>query len=495
MEELKKLVQIINKKGTAESPLLDLSKKSQSKEWLLYNGLAQGSITSEKDALEILYSGSSSGGFKMVKSRLRKKLLNQLYFLDFSSPGNNLSHSVEHACIAKIYQARVLLNLGAYDLAEPVLKEVISLGKQISFYDVVLFSLKTLLLVYTNLGEKNLFYKTQQKIQEFQELFAADHEVEQLYLESKVQLGQSVKARKQYLANVDDVLERMEQLWRKAQSFNSFRYYYQLSIWAQELKGNFEQIIELTENSERLLKEYSINSEFFDHRYNKYIQVYAHLRAKKLEEGLKLASINETAFNPTSNNWFAYMENYYLLAMHAKEYLVAHTVLQKIFGNTFFNKINKLAQERWHLFYAYLHFVSPQEGQTFKFNYLLRNLPSYSNDKEGYNVAILILQVMYYLYSGDTESLIYRMEALKKYAHKHFKDSFSERSRTFFKLLALMVQNDFQPMVMQRKGQYLFQKLQRISPPGDAYAEIEIIPYEHLWELIIQRLKEKKLNV
>ena len=35
------------------------------------------------------------------------------------------------------------------------------------------------------------------------------------------------------------------------------------------------------------------------------------------------------------------------------------------------------------------------------------------------------------------------------------------------------------------KGQKLYQKLIDSPPPGDAYAEIEIVPYEHLWEHIL----------
>lgn len=148
-----------------------------------------------------------------------------------------------------------------------------------------------------------------------------------------------------------------------------------------------------------------------------------------------------------------------------------------------------MAQERWSLFEAYLNLVAPQDDKPFKWKSVTQNVPSYSKDKEGFNVAILILQVLYYVDMMDTEALEYRMEALKKYAHKHFKDSFSERSRIFFKLLALVVKADFDYIVAQKKGESLYLKMQNTNPPGDAYAEIEIVPYEHLWELIIKRLQ------
>jgi hypothetical protein len=47
-------------------------------------------------------------------------------------------------------------------------------------------------------------------------------------------------------------------------------------------------------------------------------------------------------------------------------------------------------------------------------------------------------------------------------------------------------------MYCRKKGKYLYEKLQVISPPGEAYAEIEIIPYEHIWEMILDILSETK---
>ncbi|AMM52417.1 hypothetical protein TH61_16175 [Rufibacter sp. DG15C] len=493
MEELKKLVQIIQKRGASDSQLLNFKLKRPNKEWLLFDGLANGLIKSEEDALSLLYpEDSSTAAFKMVKSRLRKKLMNQLFFLDFQGNSIKSSHTLEQECLAKLYQARVLINSGAYDLSLPLLRQVLATAQDYDFNDIASLALRSLLHTYTHLGERTLFYKVNEQLKELVPILSADQEAERLFLESKVELNHSISARKNHLAKVESVLKRLEELWLQAQSYPTFDYYYLLSIWAQELSGNFHEIVELTNASEELLQSKKVNAERFDHRYNKFIQVYAHLRAKKLEEGIRLASQYEASFNPSSNNWFAFMENYTLLALHARQYEIAHMVLHKVLSNPFFKKITRMAQERWSLFEAYLHLVAPQRDKPFKWQNLVQNVPSYSKDKEGFNVAILILQVLYYVDMLDTEALEYRMEALKKYAHKHFKDSFSERSRIFFKLLALVVKADFDYIVAQKKGENLCLKLQNTNPPGDAYAEIEIIPYEHLWELIIERLKKRE---
>ncbi|WP_345162813.1 hypothetical protein [Nibribacter koreensis] len=494
MEELKKLVQIIQKRGASDSQLLNFKLKRPNKEYSLFEGLASGLITNEEDAISLLYPNeTSTSAFKMVKSRLRKKLMNQLFFLEFQGNSIKSSHTLEQECLAKLYQARVLVNSGAYDLALPLLRQVLSTAYDFDFNDIASLTLRSLMHAYANLGERSLFYKVNNQLQELVPKLSADQESERLFLESKVELNHSISSRKNHLVNVEVVLKRLEGLWMEAQSYNTFDFYYLLSIWAKELSGDFNKIVELTNASEELLQSKKVNPERFDHRYNKFIQVYAHLRAKKLEEGIRLASLYESSFNPSSNNWFAFMENYTLLALHAKQYKIAHTLLHKVLTNPFIKKITKMAQERWSLFEAYLNLVAPQEDKPFKWKSLTQNVPSYSKDKEGFNVAILILQVLYYVDMMDTEALEYRMEALKKYAHKHFKDSFSERSRIFFKLLNLVVKADFDYIVAQKKGESLYHKLQNTNPPGDAYAEIEIVPYEHLWELIIKRLQLREV--
>ncbi|WP_205503880.1 hypothetical protein [Rufibacter psychrotolerans] len=456
----------------------------------MYQEILAGTITDDDSAREVLYSkDTKKDGLKMIKSRLRKKLMNQLFFLDENPEGIPVSHAVEQACLAKFYQARILIDSGANDLALPILKQVLAKSTEYDFNYISSLCIRTLVQSYVNLKERSFFYKAVDQLNAVNEKLAADQESEMLFWQANIELSHSVAARKNFLKRLDEVLPKMKLLWEKAQTFESFNNYYRLFIWLHELTGDFEKIVLLTSMIENELQDNKVIQKRFDSRFNKFIQVYAHLRAKKLEEGMVLANKYLSSFNPSSNNWFAFMENYTLLAIHAKRYEAAHLLLHQVQTNPFIKKINKFAQERWVLMESYLHFVAPLKDQPLKWHTLAQNAPIYSKDKEGFNVAILILQVMYFLEIGDFEALEYRVESLKKYAQHHFKDSFSERSRIFFKLLNTLVRSDFDGGTTQKKGQYLYNKLQKTPPPGDAYAEIEIIPYEHLWELILEKIR------
>ncbi|MBC7922602.1 MAG: hypothetical protein H7Z75_16090, partial [Ferruginibacter sp.] len=102
---------------------------------------------------------------------------------------------------------------------------------------------------------------------------------------------------------------------------------------------------------------------------------------------------------------------------------------------------------------------------------------------------------LHYLRRREIDALLFRVESLRKYAGTHLKDSSSIRSKTFFKLLELTVRLDLNPGQCRLKSKYLLTRLQNAPLPGDAYAEIEIIPYEHLWDLTLKLLKEKSSRV
>jgi hypothetical protein len=227
------------------------------------------------------------------------------------------------------------------------------------------------------------------------------------------------------------------------------------------------------------------------------MQVYAYLRVKEFEIGLQFAEKYLPTFQPSTLHWFAYMENYLLMAVHAQQYDLALQLMKQVDNNPAFRKITKRSKEKWTLYRAYLYFVNPSEELLHQFDYqrFVQAVPEYSKDKQGFNVAILILQFLHFLRTGQIDALLYRIECLRKYALLHLRESASTRSKAFFKLLETVVKEDFHPARCRQKGNYLFTKLQTTLPPGDAFAEIEIIPYEQLWEWILGSLKRQRSDV
>lgn len=493
MEDLRKLVQIVTNRGQKTFPLLELKGKSGNKEIDLFLKIKNGDLLTDEQAASVLYNSTPDDHrLKMLKSRLRKKLLNHLFFLDFSDNRLKNSHRYEQESLSLLYQGKTLMNVGEHKISSKLLQNALKLATDAEITSIIINCLESLLIIYSLTFQANLYYKTRKKLDQYRKLAASEYEAENLYYTAKLELNKSVIAKRRYLPKLKTSLEHLKKLWNKTYSANIFEYYYILEISHQELQGNFSEILNITTFSEKLLEKGKINKNRFDIRYNVFITVYAYLRVKEYEKGLAYAQANLQAFNRSTNNWFAFMENYMLLAMHSGQYDLAAKIFGEVTDNSFFKKVTLNAQERWMLYSSYLYFINPTKEILRKSSYkkLLASIPEYSKDKQGFNVAILVLQFLYHVRQQDMDVLSYLIDGLKKYAGRHLHENFSKRSLYFFKLLVVVVKADLDYDESLKKGKPLYEKLQNTPVPGDAYAEIEIIPYEQLWAILLSTLEE-----
>ncbi len=496
MKEIKKLIEIINACSTADS-LQQYTQGHTPKEQLFINNIEIGLYESDDDAARDLYqTGPNDVKYKMLKHRVKKKLFRELKNVNPEKVTSNLVRQKELQCSSLIYQANIMLARYEFELVISLASKALAIAEDFDFIDIKVSALELLSLSYSEQGLAKKFTAAQTDLSMTMQRFVKEREAVLLFHQINIQLRKSTKTRKEFLPLLPGLIKRLESLWQESGTFSAYHAYYRAYIWYHELEGNFMDVIQITLNAIQLVEQNRVNAQRFDQSYNNFIMVYAHLRAKQLDDGLAYAEKNLALYQPSTRNWFAFLENYFLLAVHARRYEVGELLLQQVFGNLAFGVIPTAAKERWVLYRAYFRLMYPKaatsEGDAQ--NPYLLSLPEYSKDKLGFNVAILTLQFIYLLERGDTEALLYRIESIKKYMATYLKDAFSLRSKLFLKLLVLSVTVDFDAAVCRKKGDSLYKKLLDTPAPGDAYAEIEIVPYEHLWELILKILEKAEAN-
>ncbi|SNR43231.1 MULTISPECIES: hypothetical protein [Hymenobacter] len=501
MDELTTLVKIVTDRRLAVLPFLDFSaRNAASKDLQLVRLLEEDPNTTQNKIVKSLYGATdarSQTTFRKLKSRVQQKLLNHLYFLDHTDVRHVVSRRHEQQCLGLLHQARILLGEGEYKLAERLFRKSLKVATDAELTQYAVMCVRMLRILYAETRNAARFKAMNKQLEELQQTLSLEDEAEQLFFEIKVFSQQKVRWRQFILKQLPSSLERLEQLHKKAKTYNTFYFLYVTKMSREELTGNYAEIIRLTAATEKARKQGKVNEMRFDKRFNNYMSVYAHLQCRQAKKGLKLAEEYFKDFHYSSGNWFYYLEIYLLLAMHASQYGQAYELLQQARKNPYYRKQRPAAQQRWELYEAYIQLVQPEQSpvKMRHFAQLVQTVPDYSRDKQGYNVAILILQFLYFLRRRDIEGLLARLDGLRKYEQRHLRNPATLRSQLFFRMLLLTVKENFVARQCEQKAAPLLEKLRVAPQPGEAYGEIEIVPYEDLWAFtltILHRLEEEQ---
>ncbi|MGI4743596.1 MAG: hypothetical protein ACRYG7_51245 [Janthinobacterium lividum] len=497
MREIANLARIVTLRRLKSEPLLDLNGRQPGKEVQLATLLAADVNVTALGVAKQLYgkkSAANQTAFLRLRVRVQDKLLNHLFFLDHSDTRLFVARRYELECLDLLHKVTILYLEGEYVLSERLLRRCLRLAEKGEFTNYAEQAYQRLVALYAGQRQQHKYSLTIKKLAKIRQVLAYEQEAEQLAMQIRLTMTRSVTIRQALIPKIATYLQRAEQLQHLANTFTTYLALYRIRVVQAELTGNYKEIIRYTLAATQLLRQGKLNERRFDQRFNQFMSVYAHLRSRQYKAGLKLAEEYSVDFHPTSNNWFYFYEHYILLALHAGDYDQALRLLHVVHKNPSFSKQRPAAQERWGLLQAYVEFVQPPDkipsrrrNQLAVFAAL--TVPEYARDKRGYNVAILVFQLLHYLQQRSLEPVLTRLERLRKYQQRHLRDAATLRSRLLLRLLLLLPEENFDPKLLAKRGQNLLTQLGQAPMVGDADAEVEIIPYEQVWTLVLEILR------
>ena len=203
-------------------------------------------------------------------------------------------------------------------------------------------------------------------------------------------------------------------------------------------------------------------------------------------------TITEAAklMKPGIHNWFAIQFYQIVLGFFAGKYELSYQTLQEI-------RKYKLRQgtlrEQLLIAEAYVVFFQ-RAGMIdapplrFRMARFLNEVPTFSKDKRGMNINILILQILFLLLNQQYNRIIDRMEALAMYSRRYLRRDEHFRSNCFIKLLLLLPKNHFNRRRLESMAAPLLEKLRTVPILADY--DVEIVPYLTLWEIVTGLLEE-----
>ena len=497
MNEIANLVRIVTSRSLTSLPVLDLRSNQPNKETQFVEALSKAPEATPLQVVKALYGKATEANVRSLRklqSRVRNKLLNQLYFLDHSDPRLLVSRRYELECLDLLHKVSILYAEREYTLSERLLQRCLKLAEAGEFTQYVVLCARMLRNLHAERQQAIPYAKVAKVLQRAQQVLAWEDEAEQLHTETQLALSGTVTTRRVVLAVLPDRIAQLDALHRRARSFTTYNIVYRARLAYEELQGNYLEMIRVTALASRQLRAGKLNDRRFDIRFNHFVSVYAYLRSRQPVQGLRLAEEYTRDFHPSSSNWFYFQEHHLLLALHAQQYERAQQLMSIIVKNPGYAMQRDAVLQRWDLYKSYVDFVlPPARNNTARQRQLAQwvlVLPEYSRDKRGHNVAILVLQLLHFLRERNLEAVMLRLERLRKYQQRHLYEANTLRSRLFLRLLPTIVEKNFVVDRIAERGKALLQQLRDTPPPGEAFAEVEIIPYEHLWELVLDVLRE-----
>lgn len=507
MRNLIEISKIVTKKRISKIEIFDKSllNKKDSKFNEFYDGLINEQFTTDEEAASFLYGTTPlDDKYRQLKSRFTKRLLNTLFFLDANDPSFSNYHSAYYTCNKNWALIRILLSSGARNSAVKLAAKTLTVAQQYRFSDIIL-NCTRILMSNSSLTGNEKEYDSYSEITKkaFRDL-EAEMQAEEMYQRLSINFASSATAKVELSQKAEEYVSEVNKLCESSDSYNIHYMKYQIWILASQIRGDYIETIRACEEAEKYIRD---NPPFYQKMklaQTALNKISCYLQLRDYENGRKNAEKCLELFSEGSNNWFIFLEYYFLLAMHTENYINAAGIYLKVVNHPRFSYTNDDHQEKWKIFEAYLNYIFEtenlnkdllsSEGSKRKFRLLkfLNEVPNFTKDKRGYNVAILVIQILYMLEKGDYAGIINRSEALNVYCSRYLRKDESYRSSCFLKMLLTMEKEDFRYERTKQMALKYYRKMTEGDPTGiNKVYEWEIIPYETLWEKVLNRLKHR----
>ncbi|MCB0549932.1 MAG: hypothetical protein KDD19_20340 [Phaeodactylibacter sp.] len=501
MEALKELAYIVNKNKLKSIEVLDTSKNNRITAF--YEAILNNHFETEEEAIAHFFPDTQNKApYRKLKSTLKKRLVNSLFFIDVKKPGYNDRQQAYFQCHKDWAAARMLLGKNAWKSSVEICERILKYALKYEFTEMALDLLRILRLNYsTRLGDITKFEEYKRLFQEYEQIMLADNKAELLYSELVMHYVRNISTKENLQQQAIEYYEALRPNLSQFDSYKLHLYGSMIKLMIYTIVNDYttaaevcDEIIEFFEK-----KPYDANTPLQIAYYQKLV-CYSQLR--QFEKGKDAAQRCISLIEEGNVNWFKYYELYFLLAMHTSNYQEAYEVLNGVTNHARYAFLPSHMQEIWTIYEAYIHYLvnigkvkpSANDGRFTKFRLgrFLNDTPIFSKDKRGMNVAILSIQILFLIQEKKYYQAIDRLEAIEKYCNRYLRRGDTMRSYYFIKMLLSIAEASFHRQAVIRKSGKHAEKLESI-PLETAHQpyKVEIIPYEQLWMFALNSLEEK----
>lgn len=466
---------------------------------IFFHKILDGDFHSDQDAADFFFqSNPNHSNYKNLKHKLKEKLINRLFFLNPKKSHSDYGRALVY-CAKNLLAAKILAGYGVRGVSLDLCQKVFLKAEEFELTEYLVDSSKILRNLYSGKGDSNKFNFYNLAYKKYFQVWQAEALAEEYY--SNLTLPY-VKLKALNKNSYEESSKYFEELRPFLEKYHSPRLYYLanlIRVVGHLSINDYESTIKICQEALDFFKQknYSYGSPIVSFSHN---MLLSYIQLKDFKHG-KIAALNALgSVRPGYYSWYLNQELYLTLSLHAKEYQEAYIIFNQVINHHRFNAQRTGQKERWLIHQAYIHFliaagkIQPEEKEKRKFRLgkFLNSVPIYSKDKRGLNIPILVAQILFMIINKNYDDSIERFEAIKKYCSRYMRQDDNLRSNCFINMLLQIPLSSFHKAGIERRAKKYYDKLKRTPLDVAAQAhEIEIMPYEDLWEIVISYLDTK----
>ncbi len=508
MKNLIEISKIVTKKKVKKIEIFDEHslKHKNSKFNEFYEALMAGKFKNDRDASSFLYGCSPTDDkYRQLKSRFRKRLLNTLFFLDVNLPSTSNYDRAYFSCNKDWTLVKILLSNNAPHTAAVLARQILTTALKFKFADVIVNCSRILRKYSSEIGDEKGYEDYDQHSKQYQNVLDAEIRSEELYQRVIMNYYKPYSKNFNLREKIDTYCEALVGLSEIYES--PIVIYNMYLVWAYryEMLHDYEAMLEVCNKAEQYIEE---NPRFYRD------EMLATFQLKKMSAYLHLQDYKNGRINaekclgsfPTgSETWFAFMEYYLLLALHTDNHINAIAIFNEATSNTKFKKSDNLVKEKWKIYDVYINYIiesqaefnpilKTQKKKNFRLSRFLNDPILYPKEQRIFTVLMVIAQILFFLEKKSYNAVVERIERLKNYANRQLKKEEYFRAIQFIRLLQQLAKADFTPSRISNSEKYLKKLEETPFFFRGLISELEIVPYEKLWKMILRKLRDNNSN-
>lgn len=499
MKNLREIALIVDKVKLKASDLFLSDSSSSSMIYQYFQKIKRGEFGDDNEASNFFFEEDSNcQRYKNLKRNLREKLISTLFFIDPQKASSDYERAYLYCC-KNMFAAKILLYLQAKESGIRLCQKVLTKATAFELTEFMVEASKFLRLHFgMRVGDLENFNYYNEIFKRFSKIYEMENLGQEYYALLMLPNIQSK-------SNNELVGERAETYYKDlAPYMNQFTspFLHFMGKYIQVIgtmsKNQYDLTIRLCKNAIKFFEEkpYSYNAPL---RVFLHILLICYTQKKDYANGKEAAKKSNMLVRKGTHNWYVNKELHLVLALHSNEYQEALRIFNTSVNYHKFEVLPPVVKERWLIIEAYIHFLIKigkieREGSIRKFRLgkFLNSIPTFSKDKRGLNIPILIIQILFMIGDKDYDQAIDRYESIKKYSSRYLRKGETFRSNCFINMLLQVPGASFHVAGVKRKAEKYFEKLkeQPLEVTSQNH-EIEFIPYEDLWQIVLEQLDTK----